>query len=245
MNSAEQQIHQYGDHPDQHVHLVHTSASPAKGTAILVHGGYWRQRITASVMDPMLRQLVSVGWNVANVEYRRGPTHPWPQPEQDVAAAIAYVRAQDLMGPTILIGHSVGGQLVLLNANATDAAVALAPVTDVARVYDEGLGDFAAQEYFGVAPQEDAQLYAAASPAARTCLSVPVLLVHGTDDLRVPVTHSEHYLATRLDTNNVDTHFAQGLDHFQVIDPSESHWLEVLAWIDALASRVTDAPKIR
>lgn len=245
MSSAQAQIHRYGTHPDQHIQLVRTMMSPAKGTAILVHGGYWREKITAAVMEPMLTQLVAAGWNVANVEYRRGPAHPWPQPEQDVAEAIASIDDLKLLGPAILIGHSVGGQLVLLNANATDGVIALAPVTDVARVHAESLGEDAAQEYFRSTPAEDARLYAAASPAARTVPEVPILIVHGTADDRLPLTHSKQYVASQVETRNIETLFLPGYDHFQVIDPQEAHWTAVLDWMDVLASRTTETPRSR
>ncbi|UDV06558.1 S9 family peptidase [Staphylococcus pseudintermedius] len=46
------------------------------------------------------------------------------------------------------IGHSVGGQLVLLNAKLFDQIVALAPVTDVLYTLHQHLGQDAADRIF-------------------------------------------------------------------------------------------------
>lgn len=232
----------YGSHADQHVSLSFTAAPAAKGTAVLVHGGYWRERIDASVMHPMRQSLLDAGWNVANVEYRRGPSHPWPIPTQDVRAALHALRhaMQDpvLPGPLILIGHSVGGQLVLLNSDLSDATVGLAPVTDVARVFDEDLGESAAAEYFGKTPAEAPAIYRDASPLRHPVPEARVLLVHGQDDDRVPLRHTEDYVKISAGNPRIDTMFHAKLDHFGVISPAEHHWEAVLRWMESVSAGV-------
>lgn len=240
--SRDHEVCRYGAHSDQILTLARSAAEPSRGTTVLVHGGYWRERITADVMSPILEKLLESGWNVANVEYRRGPSNPWPIPCTDVATAIRWVRTQDLGGPLVLLGHSVGGQLALLNAHEADAVVALAPVTDVVKVHDEDLGDSAAQEYFGFAPEEDHAIYAAASPIAQSDVGLPLLVVHGANDDRVPLEHTRRYLSLRDSGHQAHTIFPEQLDHFQVIDPRQPHWEVVADWMGALSERLPEAP---
>lgn len=234
------QVLGYGGHPDQHLTLVHPAERTTRGTAVLVHGGYWRQRIGASVMQPLLEDLLHAGWSVANVEYRRGPEHAWPVPSEDVAAAIRLVRStlrtQGRQDAVVLVGHSVGGQLALLNADLADAAVGLAPVTDAARVHEEELGDSAAIEYFGSSPAEAPIVYRQASPCAQPAPAVPMLLVHGHDDDRVPLEHTERYLRSLDGTAKPTAMFHPRLDHFEIIDPGQHHWAAVRDWMGQVSA---------
>lgn len=234
-NTRESELLKYGDHPDQHFILAHPFKQPSLGTAVLVHGGYWRQRITASVMQPMADDLLRSGWSVANVEYRRGPDHPWPTPSFDVAAAIQLVRStlryQGQSEAAILIGHSVGGQLALLNSNFADAVVGLAPVTDASKVHAESLGDGAAMEYFGDSPAGIPAIYHDASPIQAPPPSVPTLLVHGFNDDRVPLEHTREYLDSLAGHVLPEQMIHRSLDHFEIIDPQQHHWQAVQTWM--------------
>lgn len=230
----------YGRHEDQHATLSFTAADAAKGTAVLVHGGYWRERIDASVMSPMVQNLLDEGWNTANVEYRRGPAHAWPTPARDVNAAVQLIRStvrKHGSGPLILIGHSVGGQLALLNADLSDAVVGLAPVTDVVRIHDENLGESAAAEYFGMSPGQAPEIYRDASAVRHPAPNMPVLLVHGENDDRVPISHSQAYVQALDPEPRIDTLFRPALDHFEMIDPAHHHWTAILNWMDTVSAR--------
>ena len=155
----------YGDHPDQWVECWDPAPGrdadaegPARGLVLVVHGGYWQAPYTLDLMRPIAADLAARGWAVANIEYRRDAEGRWPVPEDDVregiAAVLASAWARRIDGPRVSLGHSVGGQLALLTAEAVDAVVALAPVTDVPRVWREGLGQDAARRYFGASPEE-------------------------------------------------------------------------------------------
>jgi acetyl esterase/lipase len=125
---------------------------------ILVHGGYWRQKHSKENIKDLFEKLDSKGFNVVTIEYRRGE-HGWPTPNEDVSAALTKFKQSDFYKGNqeiILIGHSVGGQLALLNEAAVDRVIALAPVTDVPFTYDEGLGQNAAKVYFGDDKNTDA-----------------------------------------------------------------------------------------
>lgn len=217
--------------------------STVKGTIILVHGGFWRQIHDLSNLEPLAAYFLEQGWAVANIEYRRADCGgDWPAILDDVAAAMQLVttlaRRQGCGQRIVSIGHSVGGQLVLLAAAQVDAVVALAPVTDVERTYKDNLGEGAAFAFFKATPEEAKEMYLQASPISQLPSPKPVLVVHGTADDRVPVDYARDYVqqANSFSDNN-NTHYVElkGVDHFQVIDPLLPVWEEhILGW---LASR--------
>lgn len=235
----------YGDHPDQRIELTDPAAgSRPRGVALLVHGGYWRERFTLRLMDRLAADLAERGWAVANVEYRRGAASPWPVPDDDVRAAAAAIASgawrRRCDGPLVGIGHSVGAQLALLAARAPeaglDSVVALAPVTDAARVWDECLGDGAAADYFGGSPAELGTVYAAASPVRALPLARPVLVVHGDADVRVPLGHSVDFVvAASAAGDSVGLLEVPGLDHLGAIDPGRPHWEATVGWMAGAA----------
>ncbi|GAA3548631.1 alpha/beta hydrolase [Amycolatopsis ultiminotia] len=214
----------YGAEPSQFVEL-HGNA-PGNGTAILLHGGWWRARHDLHQLDAMAADLVGAGWHVVNVEYRRidGDTGGWPQTLEDVLAAI---RALTPGTPSVAIGHSAGGHLALLAAKSAglSGVVALAPVTDVPRSATEELGEGAARLFL---PGEDD----AASPVRRLPIGCPQLVVHGVADSRVPVAHSRDYAAAaRAAGDPVDYAELPGEDHFGLIDPAGEPWQLVRRWL--------------
>jgi acetyl esterase/lipase len=159
-------------------------------------------------------------------------------------------------GQVILAGHSAGGHLALWSAGrhrlspdspwyrasggsaaAGGAAgaevarvVALAPVSDLAACYRAGLDDDAAGELLGGGPGEQPSRYAAADPARLVPLGVPVRIVHGTADDRVPFAMSRSFAALgRAAGDSVTLDVLAGGGHFDVIDPLSAAWPVVLA----------------
>lgn len=214
----------YGTEPSQFVELHGTPGG--RGTAILLHGGWWRARHDLHQLDPMAADLVAAGWYVANVEYRRidGDTGGWPQTLDDVRAAIAAVERPAAL-PTVAIGHSAGGHLALLAGGALPGVVALAPITDVPRARTEELGEGAAGLFLtGDDP--------AASPVRQLPIGCPQLVVHGDADVRVPVAHSRDYVAAaKAAGDDVDYVELPGVDHFRLIDPADEPWQSARAWL--------------
>ncbi|MFD6197887.1 alpha/beta hydrolase family protein [Mycobacteriaceae bacterium NPDC060252] len=226
--------YQYGDDAEQQYVDTWTSQS-ARDLAILVHGGYWRSTYGAQVMEPLVADLVARGWDVANIEYRRvGSGGGYPVTLQDAEAGIeCAVRTRaNTVERTALVGHSVGGQLSLLNATHVDLVLTLAPVTDVQLTFDEDLGESAAAAFMGAAPSEDAASYQHASPRWQLPVSVPVLITHGVDDNRVPVEHSRSYRDAAVECGcDVELREFDSLAHGEEIDPNGPHWLDAVAWL--------------
>lgn len=226
---------EYGSSPEQFYEwYAPTRAADTKGLIVLVHGGFWRQMHTLDQMHALARYFVAQGWAVANIEYRRADCGgDWPAILEDVnsafSAARAYAADQGVSGPVVGVGHSVGGQLVLLAAQHQDVVIALAPVTDVVRTYNEGLGEHAAAAFFKDRIDEVA---AAASPIQQNFVGRHLLVVHGDADQRVPLAHSMdfvHYAKARA--ARVDCWQIADLDHFHIIDPDCTIWSTVQEYL--------------
>ncbi|MGB9033077.1 MAG: alpha/beta fold hydrolase [Paeniglutamicibacter sp.] len=239
----------YGLDAAQHVSIEWPAPGiTPRGITALIHGGYWRSHLHASLMDPLAASLRENGWVTANVEYRRGTTGPWPAPLDDVRTALALVselkQAERIGGPLVAVGHSVGGQLALLTAPLVDAVVALAPVTDVERTYRERLGDDAAAEYFGVSPEDAPEAYRAASPMRQPLGNTQILVLHGINDDRVPLSHSRDFVAAaNRQAARVSLVEYSHLGHLEAIDPLADHWPNALSWMSAASGPTPREPR--
>lgn len=238
----------YGDHPSQIVHRWEPEGTDGPApVAVLLHGGWWRDRHDASLMDPIARELAAGGWAVWNVEYRRTGDDGggWPQTLDDVGDALGYLADRAAgepgrydLGRVVAVGHSAGGHLALLNAldpreTPVTAVVALAPVTDLERSALAGLGEGAVIPFLG--PDPVAELYRVSSPLSRPLTGVPHLVVHGDADQRVPVEHSRDYAeAVRDAGGEIEYHEVAGADHFAVADPGHPAWAGVRAYLARL-----------
>jgi dipeptidyl aminopeptidase/acylaminoacyl peptidase len=195
---------------------------------ILIHGGYWRQKHSKENVNALFEKLSTEGFNVLTIEYRRGE-HGWPIPNEDVHAAITKFKQTNFYDgkqELILIGHSVGGQLTLLNEAEVDRVVALAPVTDVPFTYDKELGQNAAKEYFG----DDKALMQQASPIEKSNLTAPTLIVHGNNDDRVLVENTYDF-ACKFKSANLDLFIFNDLPHMECVNPTHPVFPYLMEWI--------------
>lgn len=232
---VEAKIIKYGDANEQFFEwYAENPTIPPKGIIVLVHGGFWRQAHKLDQMHPLASYFLQNGYAVANIEYRRADCGgDWPVIIQDVKQAFTQIRQQaaqqGIIAPLTGIGHSVGGQLVLLAAELQDLVVALAPVTDVKRTHQEGLGENAAQAFFGELSEEVNQQ---ASPLQQESLASNLLVIHGVSDQRVPLAHSNDFVQKRQTKNeNVKYWKIEDLDHFFIIDPQCEIWSRFLTYI--------------
>lgn len=217
----------YGDAEEQFFEVCANDDKSDKWL-ILVHGGYWRQKHSKENIKDLFEKLDSKGFNVVTIEYRRGE-HGWPTPNEDVSGALTKFKQSDFYKGNqeiILIGHSVGGQLALLNEAAVDRVIALAPVTDVPFTYDEGLGQNAAKEYYG----DDKALMLQASPIEKSNLTVPTLIVHGNNDDRVLVENTLDF-AHKFEHANIDLFIFNDLPHMECVNPEHPVFPYLIEWI--------------
>lgn len=248
----------YGPGPDQVVDiwLPETGASPAP-VWVLWHGGYWRNMFDRRTFAHVAVEMAGEGFIAVNAEYRRvGEGGGWPNTFVDVAAVAdglsdlltAALPWRADLSRVFYGGHSAGGQLALWAASrhllpagapgrrtdppAVAGVVALAPVSDVGSAYRAALDENAAGDFLGGGPVEWPDRYAAADPMALAAPDVPISVVHGDRDTRVPIEMSRRYrdhTACRL----VEL---PGADHFDIIDPQSPRWPTIRSEFLAAAS---------
>jgi pimeloyl-ACP methyl ester carboxylesterase len=253
----------YGGHPDQHLYFEVPSGRPL-GTAVLLHGGFWRDAWTAALMESLAADLLARGWSTANLEFRRmseAGCGGYPSILADVASAIAALAQrcdEQVPRPLVTIGHSAGGHLALWAAAhqppaasrhqflgpktagprptvRLDGAVAQAGVLDLVGAARTRIGRNAVALMMGATPEQDLARYARACPTRLVPLGVPQLLVHGTEDKHVPWEMSRRYqLLARAVGDQVDLALLDGVGHFEHLDPTHAAWRAVVEWLERL-----------
>ncbi|CAM3906155.1 alpha/beta hydrolase [Nocardiopsis rhodophaea] len=236
----------YGKHPSQviYVRQPDADADAPFPVAVLLHGGWWRDRFDARLMEPIAADLADAGWLVWNIEYRRtggDDDGGWPQTLDDVRTALDLLKVRLTEGAepgdparVVAIGHSAGGHLGLMAApdSPLTAIVGLAPVTDLRASREAGLGEGAVTAFLGPDPGES--LVENSSPRYRVPIGVPQIIVHGKRDDRVPVEQSRAYVeAARAAGDRVDYVELPDADHFVVIDPAHEAWWAARERLDA------------
>lgn len=215
----------YGDHPDQLLELW--PGDPERPLIVLAHGGFWRSAFDRTHLRPMAAALRAGGGTVVSLEYRRSPGDP-DASASDLLAGLRAAREHG--GPVVLVGHSAGGHLGLYAAvtepRLVDRLVALAPVADLGLADRWNLGGGAVREYLGGPADGRPDL----DPVALDTPRVPVTILHGDADERVPLGISESYVDRNPDVGLVEI---AGADHFALIDPLSEAWPRVLAEIAA------------
>ncbi|MFD3456608.1 alpha/beta hydrolase family protein [Streptomyces sp. NPDC058691] len=150
----------YGPEPSQVGELYLPEGDGPFPVVVMVHGGWWTALYDRRQSLPVVADLVSRGFAVWNIEYRRigEPGGGWPGTFDDMAAAVDVVPHLDpcVDGSRVLVvGHSAGGQLAAWTAHRSAlpdgvpgarprvkplGAVTLAGVLDLVAADDAGLG---------------------------------------------------------------------------------------------------------
>jgi len=237
---------EYGDGPMQYG-VLHEAAGPARGTVVLIHGGFWRG--TPDYFDgptPLAHALVAQHWHVWQIEYRQTPNGGgWPTTLDDLAAGVEHLAAAARehgldTGPVVTVGHSAGGHLAVWALSRPEAglrlteAVSLAGALDLALGEAEGMGDGAVVDFLGGTSEEHPVRYAAADPTRRIVPGSPVRIVHGDRDDVVPLNQSEAYAdAARRAGQDVALTVVHG-DHKVVIEPQGEAFDALLAALDGV-----------
>lgn len=214
---------QYGEHPDQVVDVWH--AKEYRPTVVFIHGGFWRPEYDRKHARPLGEALADEGWPVASIEYRREPGQPDLTAEDVRDALDRLPDLMDLHAGFVLTGHSAGGHLALwaaatFNPVRLRGVVALAPVADLLMADRLGLDDGAVQDFLGGGVRNDLD------PCHLPAPIMPVSIVHGTVDQRVPITVSDSYLTAHPTARLIPVH---GAGHYELIDPLTDAWHQVTA----------------
>ncbi|MEV4535587.1 alpha/beta hydrolase [Asanoa sp. NPDC049518] len=238
----------YGPHAD-HVADVRLPLTGAGPLVVVVHGGFWRAEYDRAHTGHLAADLAALGYAVAQLEYRRtGPDAEggWPTTFEDVLAGVAALpalvaevaaelgRPAPIEGPPILVGHSAGGHLALwyaahAPADAMPAGVlALAPVADLPEAHRLDLDGGAVEALLGGGPSARAEAYAAADPLPSIPLRLPIVILHGTTDVQVPIDLSRRFVAAAGTVDNEITLLElPETGHFELIDPRSAAWRKV------------------
>jgi acetyl esterase/lipase len=194
---------------------------------VVIHGGSWRggdkgaERLVSAA-------IAAHGYVVLDVQYGLAPAHRFPRAISDVKCLLGRARenARRLdIDPrrAALLGRSAGGQIALVSGYSSgdsrlqpscavrdepvSAVVALYPPTDLVAGYDAPVrpdvvrGPAALEGYLGGSPRERPEAYRLATPQSWLDRALPpTLLVHGSGDRLVHVSHSRE-LARALEAS--------------------------------------------
>jgi acetyl esterase/lipase len=191
---------------------------------VLFHGGAWqmgsRTDLSTASVDLAARRGPSVieavaahGYVVASAGYRLAPKHPFPAQIDDARAAVRFLRDNARtyrLDPDRIAagGFSAGGHLALLlalnppppaaggSSAAVKCAVSYFGPTDL-NLYQKspGIEDVYIVPFLGKECRTDPEVYRKASPITFASKAAPpILMIHGTADLVVPIIHSERLL---------------------------------------------------
>jgi acetyl esterase/lipase len=257
----------YGDHPAQSADLYSPGTDGLVPVVVLVHGGYWRTPYDRTLMVPLAEDLVSRGYAVWNIEYRRvgngGGGDDWRVTFDDVTAALELLsdigaeHGVDL-DRIAAVGHSAGGHLALWLASEFElsAVVSQAGIANLYDAYKDRLSPGTADKGYGVVgvpavaellgghPGSVGSRYAEASPSALLPLGAPVLVLHGDADDVVPITQSRDFVdAAREAGDRVKLAVIPGMGHFELTDPGHESWKRTVEFLERHLDAVPDAAR--
>ncbi|WP_435278244.1 alpha/beta hydrolase family protein [Rhodococcus yananensis] len=246
----------YGPEPEQFGHLYLPDTTGPVPVVMVVHGGFWSGRYHLNLGTALAAELARRGVAAWNIEYRRiGAGGRWPEMSADVVAALEalgtvvapHARSAGVdvdLDRVRVVGHSAGGQLAVWLAGQDtkirpELTVSQAGALDLASAAERGRRIDYIEDLFGRRFDADPELYRSASPQHRLPIGVPVAVVHGTEDVQVPVKVAQRYTdAARAAGDPVSLHLVEGEDHFAFLDASTRAWA---LSIDLLLNRDGDA----
>jgi dipeptidyl aminopeptidase/acylaminoacyl peptidase len=201
------------------VYVTHPAGVPADRplpTVVLVHGGPW-VRGASLAWQADAQFLASRGYRVIEPEFRgstgygealaRAGWQQWGRAMQDdLVDALAWAAERQLVDPkrACIMGGSYGGYAALMGPIAHPdrwrCAISFAGVTDIQLMFNITWSDLPEDwKAYGMPrligdPVKDAAMLDRASPLKRAAeIKVPVLLVHGGEDRRVPIAHARRF----------------------------------------------------
>ena len=227
---------------------------------VFLHGGWWKSAYDLEYAGHLCQALKTVGIASWSVEYRRvGSTGGgWPTTFQDVAAGFDHVATLAKSYPldlnrVIAMGHSAGGHLAFWLAGRQhiprtspiydpqpkirlNGLIALAGAVDLRLTCDlSGYSTFAhdrqeVHSLMGGPPSEFQDRYRAGNPGDLLPMSVPQILIQGTEDGQIPPQLPTRWAElAQHQGDQVTVTIVPGADHFDVVDPQSETWPRVQA----------------
>ncbi len=203
----------YRAQPQDQNNLLGYFVPGAAPCVVVVHGGGWNSG-DRSQLAAFNHWLAERGVAVAAVSYRLAPAHRWPAQNDDVRAAVEWVRANaERLGVDperlVLLGRSAGAQIAAATAYGealpgVRAVVALYGCYDLEFVWsirsetDSLNSDKLMKQYMGGGPEgvDGAERYRSGSAEKLVHAGVPpTLIMHGALDELVWCRHSERLAA--------------------------------------------------
>ncbi len=217
---------------------VPTEGSGPFPAVVLIHGGGWSGGDRGDFL-PEAVHLASNGFVAAAIDYRLAPAHPFPAALQDAKAAVRWLRANAdsyTIEPAQIgvVGSSSGGHLAAMVgttagvaefegegnpafSSEVQAVAAISSHLDLPGLWRSGtgLGILAIERFLGSGYRQDPALWAIASPITYVSPgSASFLLLHGTEDTRVPLAQAEAMReALVAEGAHVEVFFASGANH--------------------------------
>lgn len=252
----------YGKHRSQFAELWVPDQITHRPIAIIVHGGFWREKYGAELGTLLAQDLYERGYVVWNLEYRRtcGGGGGWPETFLDIAAGIdaldtALQSIEIRNVPRVAIGHSAGGHLALWAAgrhrlpvqapgalpageHCLDAVISQAGVLDLGLADSLGLSDGAAKTLLGCAKDEAPERWRWADPATQIPLGVPLVMLHGTEDEDVPVQLGREFAERAMAVDQSVDYIEFEGDHYGLITVGDPAWSLCIQALEKLETTV-------
>lgn len=255
----------YGNDSLQYGDIRIPQGSTSAPLIVVVHGGAWLKEYTLDYMNPFCKALTKAGFITWNLEYRRigDEGGGYPGTFTDIASAmdciptlttLEHLKGRIDFNAIILLGHSAGGHLAVwagsrshipqnhilgaANPLPIRGVVSLAGVLDLQEAFESGLAEGAVRQL--LAPYAPDALYPVVSPFAMVPADVPVMIIHGIDDMEVPLSASKAYAQKVRALNGAITcTTVHNTDHFSLTDPYGPAWKEILHAVTTLTGKGT------
>lgn len=229
----------YRDGPHRFGHLRVPHGRGPHPVVVVLHGGFWRAAYDLLHIGHLCEALRGAGVATWSLEYRRigHEGGGFPGTCDDVVAGAEHLRVLAASFPldltrVVVLGHSAGGHLALWLGRHRPApllgVVALAPVADLRRACELNLSNGAAVAFVGCLPQACSQRWQQACPLELVPLGLPQRLVHGEEDVDVPLELSLRYAdAAQRAGDDCTLTVLPRTGHLDLIDPRSAAWPEV------------------
>jgi acetyl esterase/lipase len=217
----------YGASAEQELDIWLPVEGEPAALAVSIHGGGWSAEFTRELDEPLSRKLATLGFAVANIEYRRvGSGGGLETTTTDVRSAIEAASAVDGLESleTMVVGHSAGGYLAAWAATVPGVtfAVPIAPRWALAPLDEAEPDPDNLIAWLGGTRAEVPDVYERADLSRLLPTGTPMHVLHGDHDTSTSYEESMRFcdLARRAG-DAVELTILEREGHFGWLDPRE------------------------